>query len=260
MIKTRTRHERDGMVYYTVPSFDETGKVHHLFSTAVGGMDAGIYSAADRAKVAADYGRLCRAAGLAEESLVLTRQVHSNIINVAGRLDRGLDAPGAFLPADGSITDKRGYTLVKLTADCVPILLFDPVRDAIAAVHAGWRGTAGHIAARAVKAMVSLYGCRAENILCAIGPHICADCYEIDQKVMDIFDEAYAGQRCCRQSRPQHYLISLAEYNALDLTGAGVRDDHITDTGLCTLEDEELHSYRRSGAAAGRLGAFIGLK
>ena len=136
----------------------------HCFSTRLGGVSAGslaslnlgIHRGDQPERVLRNYEILGQAVGFAPEQTVFTRQTHTDIVARVGRENRG---EGLFRPVeperDGLVTDEPGVTLTIFTADCTPILFYDPVRQAVGAAHAGWRGTAAGIAARTVEAMIS---------------------------------------------------------------------------------------------------------
>ena len=150
------------------------------FTTRLGGVSGEQFSTLNLAmhrgdpseNVQKNYAVLAGALGFDLDKLVLTRQVHTDIIRTVTKADaQGFDH-GAYPECDGLITNDPGTALVVFTADCTPILLSDPVTGAVGAVHAGWRGTALGIAGKAVAAMVNAYGCDPKNIRAAIGPNI----------------------------------------------------------------------------------------
>ena len=174
-------HNKNGLVYLTADGFEAAGGVAHGFSTRLGGVSEGIYAtlnlgmnrgdAPDR--VRENYRRFCAAIGADMGNIVCASQVHGDTVRTvtAADLGIGLDEPEPW-QADGLVTDIPGVTLAVYSADCLPILLYDPVRRVVGAVHAGWRGTALGIAAKAVERMVDCYGCDRLDILAAVGPGI----------------------------------------------------------------------------------------
>ena len=154
--------------------------VPHCFTTRLGGVSTGVLSSlnlgnhrGDPAEnVEENYRILGRAVGFAPEQLVLTRQIHSNIVrHVTNRDAAGLDHRD-YPECDALITNTPGVGLVIFTADCTPILFHDPVTGAVGAAHAGWKGTALGIAQKTVEAMVAAFDCDPRNIRAAIGPNI----------------------------------------------------------------------------------------
>ena len=159
-------HREGALEYLTSDVLDGAA---HCFSTRFGGVSEGALASlnlgthrGDRPEnVLENYARLGRAVGFAPEETVFTKQVHSALVERVGRADcgRGLQREAEH-GVDGLVTDEPGVALTIFAADCTPVLLFDPVARAIGAAHAGWRGTAAGIAARAVEAMQREFGCR----------------------------------------------------------------------------------------------------
>lgn len=249
------------------------GGVVHGVSTRSGGSSTGPFASLNLGGRTGDVPETVQqnravflgALGHRPETAVGLRQVHSSRVVIAGPSDlgRGL-APGAPMAeqADALITVEPGLALVVLAADCVPVLLWDPVRGAAGAVHAGWRGTVAGIAARAVEAMTSL-GSRPEDIRAGIGPAIGGCCYEVDEYVTGPLSTAHPrlADRVSRRGRPGHWMLDLPEANRLQLSGAGLRDDRIEVMGLCTAcHPDLLFSHRALGSPCGRFGAAIALR
>jgi len=246
-------------------SADNIG-VPHCFTTRFGGVSKGHLASMNIGtrrgdapeNVVENYRILGHALGFVPEQLVHTRQTHTDIVFRVGKAEQGA---GLFAPempeCDGLITDEPGVGLVVFTADCTPILLHDPVTGAVGAVHAGWRGTAAAIGAKAVEAMVREFGCRAENIRAAIGPNIGQCCFETDADVPNAMVARY-GSDAMPFIRPvgEKYYVNLKEINALSLKQAGVRSVEIS--GLCTAcEPDRFWSHRKVGGARGSQGAII---
>ena len=143
------------------------------------------------------------------------------------------------------------------TADCTPILLYDPVTGAVGAVHAGWRGTAAAIGAKAVAEMEKQFGCRPKNIRATIGPNIGPCCFDTDADVPQAMTERY-GAVALEHIRPTEdkYYVNLKTLNALSLKQAGVQ--HIEISELCTAcHPDRFWSHRRVGTQRGSQGAII---
>ena len=156
--------------------------------------------------------------------------------------------------ADGLLTSVAGYLLGVRTADCLPLLYVDRARRAVAAVHAGWRGTAKEIAARAVKRMQQEFGSPPGALEVVIGPGIGPCCYEVGSEVA----EQFAGSAVQMDPRPR---LNLPEANRLQLIEAGVNESRIWSVGLCTAcEGHQFFSYRREGTQAGRMLAVVGIR
>jgi YfiH family protein len=176
-------------------------------------------------------------------SLATLKQVHS-----AGCVP-ALGRTGLIGEGDALLENTPGAVVAVKTADCVPILLVDGRRRAVAAVHAGWRGTAASIAARAVEAMGERFGSTPEDIEAAIGPAIGKCCYEVGPEVAERFGERGRAH------------IDLAEHNRRQLQTAGLPETRIYTANLCTrCLAADFHSFRRDGERAGRLYSFVGLR
>ncbi|WP_371826315.1 peptidoglycan editing factor PgeF [Alicyclobacillus fastidiosus] len=213
---------------------------------------------ANRALVAAQM-------GVDVESLVFIRQVHGTDVAVVGAAHRGmgvLSSDADRIAADAMVTDDIGITLCILTADCVPVLFYDPVHRAVGAAHSGWRGTVGHICDRVVEAMTREFGTRASDLRVSIGPSIRSCCYEVDDVVAEPVTRAFARAQVItpRFGKPGKYWFSMQGAIRFDLEQLGVPRDAIEDTGLCTsCRVNHLFSHRREQGRAGRLAALIAL-
>jgi polyphenol oxidase len=176
------------------------------------------------------------------ERLATLQQVHSaECVAGAGR-------GGALGTGDALLENTPGAVVAVKTADCVPVLLVDPAHRAVAAVHAGWRGTVAGIVQRAVAAMGAQFGSGAGDLSAAIGPAIGKCCYEVGAEVAAQFGMDGRAH------------IDLAETVRRQLEAAGVDGQRIYVAGLCTkCRAEEFHSFRRDGTAAGRLYSFAGI-
>ena len=180
-------------------------------------------------------------AGLAR--LATLKQIHSSSCVAAG------GRSGILGEGDALLEDQPGSVVAIKTADCIPILLVDERRRAVAAVHAGWRGTVARIAAEAVAAMGRSFGTHAEDLHAAIGPGIGKCCYQVGAEVAARFGGQGSGH------------IDLADANRRQLEDAGVTGRRIYASNLCTMcRAGEFHSFRRDQDAAGRMFSFAGIR
>jgi YfiH family protein len=209
--------------------------------------------------------------------LVALKQIHSDIICHFGA------APGEPCRGDASITSQPGLLLGAQTADCVPILLVDPKNRAVAAVHAGWRGTLARIVAKTIGQMQMRYRTKPADLLATIGPAIGGCCYEVGTEVAtqftsqfadaaDWFDELRTGDEPNplkwlnmrppgHQPPPKNVRLDLRRANRAQLLAAGLCDANIFVSDLCTAcRRDLLFSYRKEGAGTGRLLAAIGVR
>lgn len=180
-------------------------------------------------------------------NLTIPQQVHGNRI---GPLDQ-------VTGADGLVTDQTGSCVGVLVADCVPILLFDPKKRIIAAVHAGWRGTLGNIAAVAVETM----GSKPEDIIVSIGPHIGACCYTVPKERIDRFIEFFGDDALLAYAIGDTWHLDIGRANWLQLRDAGISPDNIDAPAVCTsCQSDIFYSYRKDTKESfGEMLAFIGM-
>jgi YfiH family protein len=204
---------------------------------------------------------LARAFSTKLERLVTVKQVHGTDLLV-------IDAPNPDyshflkLECDGIITNQPGVMIGVCIADCVPLLLFDPVKRVAAALHAGWKGTAGEIGRKGVEALVEMFDSKPSDILAAIGPGIGPCCYEVDAPVMEAFKKSGTGWDLFAVERGGgKWGLDLSAANRHQLALAGLREEHIETTDLCvSCEHDLFFSYRRDGGDTGRQMGFIMLK
>jgi hypothetical protein len=264
-------YEATGVPFLAADAFLRVGGVAHGFSTRLGGVSTGILSSLnlsttrgdDPDRVRENYRRFCAAIGADADHVVMTNQVHGTVIRTAGPGDgkEDLCAPEGY-ECDGLITDVPGLALTVFSADCIPVLLYDPVKRVIAAVHAGWRGTAGDIAGKAVDKMRGDYGCAPGDILAAIGPGIGPCCFETHDDVPRAMTAAF-GQLAQPHITPLEsgkFQVDLKGLNAALLRRAGVAADHIERSGDCTAcHPDKYWSHRVTQGKRGNQGAMIQL-
>ena len=241
----------------------------HCFSTRMGGVSEGHLSSLNLGvhrgdvyeNVVKNYEILGDAVGFSPEQTVFPVQRHTDIIRVVTEENCGeglyRDTP---VVCDGQITDRPGVALVTFSADCTPILLFDPVRKAIGAVHAGWRGTAQGIAAKAVEAMAREFGCKPENIRAAIGPCIGKCCFETDWDVPQAMLDALGPKAITAiTQKGGKYFVDNKFLNALWLQRAGIEELDIAPQ--CTrCRPDRYWSHRAVGDKRGSLAGIIMMK
>lgn len=245
--------------------------VPHGFTTRQGGVSEGIYASLnlglnrgdDRKKVLENYRRICDAFSVDINKMVLTVQVHEDAVRPVTAEDwgKGLDRPQDY-SADGLITNVPGTTLVAFGADCLTALLYDPVHRAIGAVHAGWRGTAKGILARAAEAMTAAYGTRPGDLLAALGPCISACCFETNEDVPNAMTAALGGDALpfIREKGEGKFLVDLKGLNALWLRRAGVPAEQIDISPDCTLcKPDKYWSHRYTKGERGSQASVISI-
>mgnify|MGYP003094254031 CR=1 FL=1 len=252
--------EKDGVPYLSFPLLEQTGIVNQGFSTRLGGVSQGGCASMN----ISTHRGVASAVGVDPEKMVYTCQTHTT--NVA--LVTGEDAGKSLPETDGMITRTPGLCLVTFYADCVPLYFVDPVRKAVGLSHSGWRGTVGDMAGVTVGMMGEVFGSRPEDILAAVGPSICQDCYEVSEDVVSQFRESYPAEEWEElfyqkeeQRKKGKYQLDLWRANELNLLRAGLLPEHIAVTNLCTCCNPGLlFSHRVTGWNRGNLSAFLALK
>jgi len=210
-----------------------------------------------------DYKTLCTANGLNYKNIVKASQAHTdNILNVNSiTQDEVLDTSAKL---DGLITNQKGIILATTNADCILLLMFDPVKKVIANVHSGWRGTLQEISVKIVERMVKDYGCNAKDIIVCICPSIRKCHFEVDRDVYEMFYERFKKlgdtDRFISQKGEKWYIDTVL-INKIILNNAGILMENIEDSGLCSVcNKDKIHSFRAEGEAYGLETALISLK
>ena len=258
----------DGVPFLSYPMLEETGIVHHGFSTKLGGVSKGCWATMnisttrgdDPEDVEENQRRIARAIGVKPEDMTFTNQTHTTNVAVVRAEDKGR----RFMETDGMITNVPGICLVTFYADCVPLYFVDPVKKAIGLSHSGWRGTVGKIGKVTVELMQKTYGSDPKDILAAIGPSICQDCYEVSEDVIVKFQKSFEEKywpELFYQKENGKYQLNLWKANELVFEEAGILKKHIAVTNVCThFNPDILFSHRTTGNKRGNLSAFLALK
>lgn len=245
---------------------DPAISVPHGFTTRLGGVSTGMFASLNLGmhrgdapeNVEENYRILGDALGFSRQDLVLTWQIHSDIVRVVTREDAGKGCDHRAYPqCDALVTDTPGLALMVFTADCTPILLHDPVTGAVGAIHAGWRGTALGIARKTVETMTEAFGTRPEDIRAAIGPNIGQCCFATDADVPAALEAALGkAAEPYITRRGEKFYPDLKAINGLWLRQAGVR--HIALSESCTACDpDRFWSHRVTEGKRGSQGAVI---
>ncbi len=275
-----------GMQILQVPALAKIPWLVHGFSTKTGGvsnlgnekvLNLGFTEWDSRENVLENRHRFQAALGASDLKLISLKQIHSDVVHLFD------SAPSEICQGDASATNRPGLLLSLQTADCLPILLVDPKRRAIAAVHAGWRGTLQCIIVKAIGKMQMQFKTRPADLLAAIGPSIGGCCYEVGTEVAtqflsqfadapEYFDEFRTGDEPNpiqwlnrmppgHQPPPKNVLLDLRKANRSQLLGAGLRAPNIFVSDLCTAcRRDLLFSYRKEGPQSGRLLSVIGIR
>jgi polyphenol oxidase len=206
--------ELTGQQYYVVPEWKQFDWLRHGFGT--------------------------RNAEPPSERLATLKQVHGTEVRIVEHADQ-------LGTGDGLISDTNGLLVGIKTADCLPLLLIDPIHRVVSAVHAGWRGTAAGIAAHAVRLMEEEFGSDPAQMEAAVGPGVGLCCFEVGPEVASEFGPWDSDSKTC---------LDLPAINRSQLQSAGVQK--IYQSGLCTVCEEEFYSFRRERDQAGRMLSFVG--
>ncbi len=289
--------------FVEIEGFKEMDFISHGFSTRLGGVSTGIYESMnlgihlddDKDLVIENYKRITEALGVDYKRISCPNQQHHDNILVVNEEDAGdgIIRDLTHNDVDAQITNVPSLPLIVYSADCVPILLADPVKKVIGSIHAGWRGTVMGIAAKTVKKMQEVYGCNPKDIRAAIGPCIGVDSYEVDETVIeevkkcefidfsddnvsflgasDTFDNEFVivkGAAKDGASGPSYglyltvkekdrYMLNLWCINELILYNAGLTLGHIFNTELDTYEYHDIFFSHRF--TKGRRGLNAGI-
>jgi len=261
-----------GIPYYSCLAFEDVPHLRHGFSTRRGGapdLKESSLNLSDApwdstSRVNENRHRFLSALQLADAPLIALRQVHSNRVHIIEDISTQWNQLGAYpgnAEGDAMATRVENIALTVKSADCLPVLIVDPAKNAVAAVHSGWRGTLSEILLCTIREMQRAFGSDPSQLLTAIGPGIRACCYEIGSDVADLFKTKYP--ECCSAMpasvHPDKYLLDLGTVLDIQMNRARIRPENRYDLKACTCcNTEEFFSHRAEGAAAGRMMSIIG--
>ncbi len=269
--------------------FDKYEDIVHGFSTRFGGVSKEHLSTLnlsfnrgdDIDNVVTNNLRFAQALGYDFNMRVFSDQVHDIKIHNVTMADskKGLriklDENGNYekvisgeendiLGIDGLVTDEPDIPLITFYADCVPLYFYDPVKRVVALAHSGWKGTVNKIGLAMVERMRNDYGCNPSDIVCAIGPSICMDCYEVSEDVAKQFESAYTGtelEEIMYSKGKGKYQLNLHKACWFNFINAGILEENIAMPDICTCcNPNVLFSHRASDGKRGNLAAVIMLK
>jgi YfiH family protein len=244
----------DDSGFITIAALDQVATVRHVVTTRQNGLGArntGI-------KSPRDWDAVAEAFGIGPDRLVTVNQVHGEtIVNVDDRNYRSMKT----VQADALLTGARGIAIGVETADCVPVLLVDPLTPAVGAVHAGWRSTVKKIVRKAVTTMRDEFGSDPSRMIAAIGPAIGPECYEVDEPVMGPVREAFSFWKEISSPRGNdRWGLDLVKLNRIELVQAGLSEGNIHSLGLCTSCRRDLFYSFRAEGRTGRMLSVIMIK
>lgn len=260
--------------YLTFPLLSRIKEVKHLFTTRVGGISTGdcaamnlSYARGDKKEaVDENFRRIAEIFGTTPEHIVCSKQTHTTNVRFVTEEDcgKGVVYPADYDDVDGLITNVPGILLCTSFADCVPLYFVDKENNAIGLSHSGWRGTVNHMGEVTLKAMHDAFGTSPDQVIAAIGPCICRDCYEVGeevgQKVRESFPKEWKSILFVGREKGK-YQLDLVEANRRILLNAGILPENLALPDVCTCcNSEVLFSHRASRGKRGNLAAFLELR
>ena len=266
--------EEKGVPFLQFQALNQCDIIEHGFSTRMGGVSEGIYSSMNLSYTRGDkeeavtenFKRFAAAMGVDWENYVFSDQTHTTNIRVVTEADRGkgFTKDRDYTDIDGLVTNVKGLVLSTFYADCVPLYFVDPKKRAIGLSHSGWKGTVGEIGRKTIETMEKEYGSKPEDILVAIAPSICRECYEVSEDVANQFMKIFPKEEwkdIMDDKGKGKYQLDLWEINKKILLRSGILKEHLYVTNLCTCCNSELlFSHRASQGKRGNLGAFLCIK
>lgn len=264
------RIESNNVVWFAFDHLSKFTHLKHFVSSRHGGESTGVYSSLniglgtvdDREIVLKNRKLLADSVEIPLESFVMQNQVHESHIQIVTNAMKGSGVylkDSAIKATDAMITAEKGICLFAMAADCVPVLLYDPVKEVIASVHAGWRGTFKKIVEKTIQKMIAVYGCNPSDILAGIGPSIGPCCYIVGSEVRNEIYKAYGYTKgFLSEIGYGQYTLDLWYANRLQCITSGILHSHIEDSHLCTYcHSDDFYSSRFDHGLTGRFGAGI---
>lgn len=200
---------------------------------------------------------LCKELNMNFENLTNNKQTHSDIVNIIKKENIGKIKEG-----DALVTNLKKTPLLVFVADCVPVAIVDPKKEAVALCHAGWRGTYSKITQKSIENMEKLYGTNPEDLVCVLGPSIGPCCYAVSKDLIEKFNTIITNRDekfyIIKESK---YYLDLWKVNELILTSCGVKKENIVNLNICTsCNSDKFHSYRKHNQTTKRLGMILEVK
>ena len=284
--------------FITFKNLDEIDFVANAFTTRLGGvskehlysMNLSFTRGDSDENVYKNYEIISDAVGFDMDKIVMSNQTHTTNVKRVYMDDagRGMHGKERFEDIDGLVTNEKGLVLATFYADCVPLYFVDPVNKAIGLSHSGWRGTVNRMGKVTLEKMAEEFGTNPSDVICAIGPSICMECYEVSKDVADEFAKAFAvsdipvvdeikldeikndsnlNNRIFNEDKilidkgNGKYQLNLWEANKRVLLDAGIREENLSITDICTCHNPEfLYSHRASNGMRGNLAAFLTIR
>lgn len=220
-----------------------------------------------------NFEKLAKALDIEKDTIIRPYQTHTNVVeaikeNWYNTHEKKISIfPKELTNVDGLISNQKDITFSLGFADCTPIYLYDPVKKVIGDIHSGWKGTLVRIGKIAVEKMIGEYNCDPKDIICCIGPCIKKCHFEVSKDVADSFRAEFCKMKdidqiiVCSNNNEQKYLIDTTRINQNMMKEAGLLEENIIDSGICTVCNADyMHSYRVAKEKAGRNTAILGLR
>jgi YfiH family protein len=253
------RVSRGEIYFWHFDNLDGADGIDHFVTDREGGqkeLTLSFSSSPDKEEIRENRKKVANAMGIAPEKLVFPSQVHlTRIVNVTSQTSKE-----SLMETDALISNERGICIAVMSADCVPILLYDKRNHAVGAVHSGWRGTVARILEKTLKEMALTFGTRGEDIIAGIGPSVSQESYEVGGEVIGEVERAFGMENSLMIKKPNEKAqLDLWEANKIQLRAFGVPASQIEISDLCTVKNNNYFFSARKGDA-GRFAAGILLK
>lgn len=264
MVQVDFTEHANGVRWAFFPALQRSGLIHGI-STRIGGGSTGDLATLNLGVKVNDLEknlqinrqRFCEAVGVNVQRLVSSGQVHETHVAVVDDSHAGQ----RIAETDALVTNTRGLPLLLFFADCVPLLIYDPVHQVIGLSHAGWKGTVKSIGPKTLECMRQNFATDPADCLVGIAPSIGPEDYEVDEPVMSEIRKFWSNeQQFSRPTTPGHWLLDLWKWNQLQFISMGVASSNIHIAGISTARQPELFfSHRASEGKAGRFGVVMSL-
>jgi len=256
--------KKNGLEYIRFRRLLEYKNIEHCFTLKP--LDFASNATYEEKKVEVEKGlkTLSEEFGFNVKNICRPKQTHTDKVERIEDGDEGIYI-SKFDNVDGFVTDRKNKVLMLGFADCTPLLFYDPIKNIIASTHSGWKGTLQTIGVKTIEKMISEYGCKLEDIICCIGPHIRKCHFEVDKDVRDLFYNKFKDlediDKIITYDENNKYYIDTARINIQTLLNIGLKQKNIIDSNICTVCNADIcHSYRAEKELSGRAVTMIYLK
>jgi polyphenol oxidase len=257
-------HSQD-LIYYQFDSFAQSPELDHGMFTRFGGVSSAPFDSLNIGSTVGDdldcvmenRRRMAGAFALSDDETRTAHQVHGADVIIVDATTPQITPPP---PADGMITRSRNLGIVMRFADCVPVLLYDPVQHAIGLAHAGWRGTIQRTGSATAQAMIDQFGSRPQDLIAGIGPSIGPCCYEVGPEVVEAVRNAFPTSDALISPLHDGHSAHLDLWSANEIALRELGVSQISVSQICTSCGSEFYSHRRDAGKTGRFGVLMNLR